>query len=81
MRQQELLDILVIGQSPLTGRIYVGLPDKGHPNAFRCKTDFTERLRAFAPQAFPPEPTCPDCGARMNTNWGHCPECDEWREL
>lgn len=24
---------------------------------------------------------CPDCGATLNINWGHCPECDEWREL
>ncbi len=27
------------------------------------------------------EPTCPDCGSALNTNWGHCPDCDEWREL
>lgn len=24
---------------------------------------------------------CPMCGAILGTNWGHCPECDEWREL
>lgn len=29
----------------------------------------------------PAEPTCPDCGTTLNTNWGHCPDCDEWREI
>lgn len=46
---QELLDSLVIGYSPLTNRIYIGLPDKKHPNTFRCKSDFTERFYEFAP--------------------------------
>lgn len=45
-----------------------------------------EAWRAWADdfeQAYEPavEPTCPDCGKALNTNWGHCPECGEWREL
>lgn len=50
MTNQELLDSIQIGFSPLTNRVYIGLPDKRDPNTFRVKSDFTERLVKFAPQ-------------------------------
>lgn len=50
MVSKRTLDKLQIGQSPLTGRIYVGIPkDDGR---WEVKTDFTDRLREFAPQLF-----------------------------
>lgn len=49
MTNQELLDSIEIGFSPLTNRIYIGLPDKKRPNTFRCKSDFTDRFYDFAP--------------------------------
>ena len=52
MTNQGLLDSIAIGQSPLTGRVYIGLPKKGKPNELSCKSDFTERLKEFAPQMF-----------------------------
>lgn len=52
MKYQELLDELVIGQSPLTGRVYVGLPDNRHKGRLKVKTDFTDRLKDFAPAIF-----------------------------
>lgn len=52
MTNQELLDSIQIGQSPLTGKVYIGLVDKKNPGMFRCKSDFTDRLKEFAPQVF-----------------------------
>lgn len=52
MTNQELLDSLTIGQSPLTGRVYIGVPDSKNPGRWACKSDFTERLKEFAPQLF-----------------------------
>lgn len=52
MTNQELLDSIVIKQSSLTKRIYIGLPDKNDQNILRCKSDFTERIKEFAPQLF-----------------------------
>lgn len=50
MKQQEILDNVQIGVSPLTGTVYIGLVDgKG---AFKVKSDFTDRLKEFAPQLF-----------------------------
>lgn len=51
---KETLDKLQIGQSPLTGRIYVGIPAKD--GRWETKTDFTDRLREFAPQLFDGKP-------------------------
>lgn len=55
MTNQELLDSLTIGRSPLTGRIYIGLTKKDKPNEWACKSDFTDRLKEFAPQLFEEE--------------------------
>lgn len=55
MNRQELLDSLEIGQSPLTGRVYIGLIDSNKTNEWKCKSDFTERLMSFAPQLFQEE--------------------------
>lgn len=52
MNRQELLDGLTIGQSPVTGRVYIGVPDRKNPGRWACKSDFTERLKEFAPQLF-----------------------------
>lgn len=53
--QQEILDEIVIGVSPLTKRIYIGIPEKNKPNCFKAKSDFTDRMKNFAPQLFPNE--------------------------
>lgn len=50
MKTQEILDSIEIGASPLTGRIYIGIPDKD--GCFKFKSDFTERLKKFVPQIF-----------------------------
>ena len=47
---KKTLDRLQIGQSPLTGRVYVGIPNKD--GYWEVKTDFTDRLHEFAPQLF-----------------------------
>lgn len=52
MVTKELLDDLTIWQSPLTGRVYIGVPHVGNPNEMACKSDFTDRLKEFAPQMF-----------------------------
>ena len=52
MNKQDLLDSIQIGQSPITGRVYIGFPDSKDPNRFRCKSDFTERLKEFCPNIF-----------------------------
>lgn len=50
MTNQELLDRLALGQSPLTGCVYIGIPDaKGRMSK---KSDFTSRLAAFFPRLF-----------------------------
>lgn len=48
MNIQETLDSAIIGQSPITGRVYIGI--KGKDGAFNVKSDFTDRLLEFAPQ-------------------------------
>lgn len=55
MTNQELLDSIEIGVSPLTNRIYIGIPDPKHKGHWKCKSDFTERLKKFVPQLFQEE--------------------------
>lgn len=50
MTNQELLDSIVIGEAPITGKIYIGLLDKD--GSFKVKSDFTERLQDFIPKLF-----------------------------
>ena len=50
--QQEILDEVVIGVSPITGRIYIGIPETKESNVFKVKSDFTDRLKKFAPALF-----------------------------
>ena len=47
MGYQEILDSVAIGQSPLSGRVFIGIPDERRPNTFKVKSDFTERFEGF----------------------------------
>lgn len=38
--QQEILDNAVLGVSPLSGKVYIGLIDKDNPNEWKIKSDF-----------------------------------------
>lgn len=70
MTNQELLDNIEIGLSPLTNRIYIGLPDKKRPNTFRCKSDFTDRFYDFAPFLEPTDLTDDEIEENMRLERG-----------
>lgn len=77
MRYQELLDSLVIGQNPLTGRVYVGVTEKDNPYVFKAKTDFTERLKSFAPRLFEQKEAMRDLEQMLEDMYVHADAADD----
>lgn len=77
MNQQELLDSLVIGQSALTGRVFIGLTEKENPYVFKAKTDFTERLKSFAPRLFEQKEAMRDLEQMLEDMYAHADAADD----
>lgn len=60
-----------------------GLRTKDFPTDSAALEAWNRRMEKQAIDAYERtcEASCHECGASLDTNWGYCSDCGEWREL